>query len=331
MLLCGVVIQVVGLAGARCPHLFQRTAYDQEVSLNEHNTKRICRTCGELLSEEKGEHVYKTATGKPTEAQLKACPEAQEVISETCIVCKHVKSVTAVLTELTFDGDLKIPIDEYVGSKNYTSLMAQNPIESYRRTIAYFDQDPVFECWGTLSNGSQAVLSDGKLVMTNANFFVNDLLNSVGVDSVYENLTITFDILINSVPNGTEPFLFFSMTDNTVWNYMPIVLFLDETPRSDDSSAFEFGCYSRSAGTNYYRAYSGEYLELGKEYTFKIEIDRDVAKYTLSYKLSDAEEFKTVGVFRYLPSRNTTAIRFAASHQGTGNAFDNYRVTTKLK
>lgn len=336
VLLCGVIFQLVGTEEAVCSHLFQDTKYDQVASSTEHNVKRICRTCGEILSEEKGEHIYKTVITAPTAMQLKACPGALEVISETCIVCKHVKTATAILADLTFDGDLEIPVADYVGSDNYQTLIASNPIESYKHTIAYFDQDPAFTCWSSPSISTQANLADGKLVMTARPFHVRDDLNLSSANSVYDNATIMFDLTVNKDPatytNDTTCWIF-STHDENLYNNCPIVLALgvEDLNSEDDVSTYELYIYSKQNGKVIVEANTGVAIELGKEYTYKIEIDRDAAQFTLSYKLATAETYQRVGTYTYVPSKNISVVRFASSSAGTGNTFDNYRVTVKLK
>lgn len=336
VLACGVIFQLVGSDEVNCPHLFQETKYDQMASLTEHNVKRICRTCGEILSEEKGEHIYKTVTTAPTALQLKACPGALEVISDKCIVCDHVKSATAILADLTFDGELQIPIGEYEGSANYQTLIASDPIESYKRTIAYFDQDPAFTCWSSPSISTQANLADGKLVMTAKPFHVRDDLNLSSANSVYDNATIIFDLTVNKDPatytNDTTCSIF-STHDENLYNNCPIVLALglEDLNSEDDVSTYGLYIYSKQNGKVIVEANTGVAIELGKEYTYKIEIDRDAAQFTLSYKLATAETYQRVGTYTYVPSKNISVVRFANSSGGTGNTFDNYRVTVKLK
>lgn len=329
----GAIFQLVGSDGANCPHLFQMTKYDQVASVTEHNVKRICRTCGELLSQDKGEHVYKTVTAEPTEEQLKACPGALSVTSETCIVCKHVKTATALLADLTFDGDLRIPIGEYEGSANYQTLLKVKPSVSYKHVAAYFDQDSAFTC---LSKLSTAELRDGKLVVDKKELYMQDDLNLFGMSGVYENATITFDLVVNYDPalnTSVNEFGIFGIADQNFYNNRPVILALgkEDVDDTDDVKSYELYFYSRKGGRVVVETKTGVVVELGKEYTYKIDIDADSEQITLWYKLTGTERFQKVGTYTYVPSENITVVKFALHQQSFGNTFDNYRVTVKLK
>ena len=330
---CGVIFQLIDSDGMNCPHLFQMTKYDQVASVTEHNAKRICRTCGEVLSEKKGEHVYQTSTSAPTDAQLVGCPSALEVISDKCIVCDHVKSATAILADLTFDGDLRIPIGEYEGSANYQTLLTLDPSVSYKHVAAYFDQDPAFTCWST---SLEAKLADGKLVVAEKQFCVQDDLNLFGVGSIYQNASITFDLTVNYDPalnTSANEFAIFQIVDQNLYNNRPVVLALGEedVDDTDDVKTYELFFYSRKGGKVAVEAKTGVTVELGKEYTYKIDIDADSEQITLWYKLTGTERFQKVGTYTYVPSNNITVVKFANHEMSYGNTFDNYRVTVNLK
>ncbi len=282
-----------------CSHLFQKSTCSS-VNDTEHETVTVCRTCGETIKTDKRDHEFEYAVCNLTTEEKVNNPRAISRESIACTSCGRYVLDNAIYEHMTFDSS--------------------------------------FDAHSNLTAASLPAVADGKYTVSSG-FFLSDALKLAGRSSLLEEYSITFDIAVNLDPatvdyhpldgsGAKKPPIFFALIDGgNKWDYKNCALGLNRDAQSE-SGAYELLLYSHNwARLPSVTHSTGFFMELGKEYSVKMDFCLDVSNSTYQVTLyareidaTDYIDCGTVNIVYYYD--NGSYIYF----EGAGNVLDNFKI-----
>ncbi len=283
-----------------CSHLFLKTSYSF-VDEAEHVKVTVCQSCGDVVESKKQNHVFEYELRDLTNVEKVKNPRAISRESLTCSVCGDYQFDYAVYENMTFDSSFDVHVN--------------------------------------LSADSLPLVSGGKYIISNS-LYLTDALHLSGKASALKNYSITFDVAVNLDPamvdyhpsDGSgekKPPIFFALVDGkNKWDYKNPALGVNRDVQND-VGAYELLLYVHNWGRLPSSTYSTDFfMELGKEYSIKMDFALDVNAGT--YKVSlfacevEAKEYTKLGTFiiNHDYSNSFSYIYF----EGKDNVIDNFKI-----
>ena len=328
-------------------------------------TVYTCNICGNKYTDNKvpktGVCEYETRRVLPSEKTSAFGIDAAWFEAELCRFCGKGEYHTAVLAELTFDGEPEAPVD-YVPSANYEAAVASLPDclvasklegeaatkqeENWRKMLDFIDQQKYLDVWGGQSGVRGASIVDGALV-GDWQFFVADNMNLFSEQPAYEQFSISFDLTVNgNLKKGSanDYAAIFGAgggsTDggsNSMWRN-PWRLCLNSTPRAD--GAYELVCaywtYGSGGTSTRYITSTNTYIEKGKTYSYRLDFGYDEPNgeyptFRLYIKEAGVEEYIDLGTYSYIPRPDSSSFKFFDPNCAGGNVLDNFKIFIDLE
>ncbi len=348
-----------------CDHVFTDRVVEP-TCVDDGFTVHTCDLCGYKFTDNKiaktGKHVWERRTVLPSVKTDVYGIDAMNYDAEICSGCGKATYYTANLINLTFDDASPIP-EDYVPSENYEIAMemlaaeaaelkltgdeASARIKNWVQMLKLIDSQKHLTCWET-GSGIRGAYIENEALIGYWQFFIHDDLALFSDAPKIDTFTLTFDLTINGEPSrwtenhGYAPI--FGVCGGaatgggakSMWR-SPCRLELTRYPNS--SGEYELiASYATGAADNWTFVPTGAYLELGKAYTFKMEVDRtkwpageNKPYYTLSYKEVGAEYFIELGDYTYYPSNEISGFKIFDPGCAVGNVFDNFKVFVQLE
>ena len=326
-------------------------------------TVYTCTECGDRYTDDKkpatGECSYERRQMLPSEKTAVYGIDAAYFDAEVCSGCGDMIVYSAVLAELTFDGEPVPPFD-YTPSENYKAAIATIPdclaalgLEgeeaaameaSWRKMLDFIDQQMYLDAWFSSSGVRGAHLENGALV-GDWQFFVWDDLCLSSKAPAYAQFSISFDLAVNgnlkkgSVNDFAAIFGTGGTTsasgDESMWRN-PWRLCLNSTPAADGSHELvcAYWTYAAGVGTRYVTP-TGMYIEKGKTYSYRLDFGYDdpigdLPTYRLLVKEAGEEEYRDLGTYAYAPRPETSSFKFFDPNCANGNVLDNFKIFVDL-
>lgn len=252
----------------------------------------ICSECGDSIVSETlpatGVHTLTTTVVALTEEQKAIAPKAIGVEAVACTNCDYTATTeNAVYVYMDFET---VPtVTGYEGSDNYKLFDAKYKAENANGAgLVYIDMQenlnatrpgPADKLAGGNAGSGFYLNGDGRLSLGAAAGYVADELYLVSKNkSALETFTISFDIIHGLKPtkdidtNKSDRF-FCLAQPNQYTQHLSMVLVLDPKSPNEDASAYELVVQRWDYGSMKYSEPTGFFMNLEKEYSFKIEFD----------------------------------------------------------
>ncbi len=308
-----------------------------------------------------GRHTWELRTVRPSVKTDTFGIDAISFDARVCAGCGQATYYTANLVDLTFDEDTVIPTD-YVPSENYNIAMenlekeaeemkltgeeAEARMENWAQMLKLIDSQKYLTCWENGSGIRGAHLENDALI-GDWQFFVHDDLGLFSDAPAFETFSMTFDLTINGDPtrwtdgHGYAPIFGVCGGKATgggatsMWR-SPMRLEIARKPNSQGKYEF-FASYATGAADVWSFVSTGKYLELGKAYTFRIDVDRtqwetgEKPHFALSYKEASSDSYISLGEYEFYPSSQVSAFKIFDPGCAVGNVFDNFKIFVELE
>ncbi len=308
-----------------------------------------CENCDENHKENETAisdvHVYKTSVVALTDEQKAQAPGAIGMEAVTCELCGKSESTgKAVYVFMDFE---EVPdLTTYEGSDSFKAIP-----ENYRNNattgagLAYIDmQDNLRACQFGGNNGTGFNMKgDGKLTLATATgFMIDDLYLISKSKSALKAFTISFDITVGRTPTVEETEgkvdcrkdIFFALGDpKSNYNIRAAALMLDKTSMSDDGMEYELKVqqYSNSSTANMGNEATGFFVNLEKEYSFKLEFDYVNGTFVTIFvkETGSSEDYQNIGSYELNANHGASEYGYIFM-QGSKNVVDNFKITADL-
>ncbi len=357
---CGEGVQVTTESLDTCQHVYTERVIAPTCE-EDGFTVYTCE-CGHKYTDNKvpktGTHTWEQRTVLPSLKTEVFGIDAVNYDATVCSGCGKTIYHVANLVNLTFD---EAATDE--PSENYNIAMglleteaeelgltgeeAAARIENWKQMLNLIDSQKYLTCWENGSGIRGAYLENGALI-GHWQFFVHDDMALFSDTPAYDTFTITFDITVNGEPSrwtanhGYAPVFGVCGGKATgggatsMWR-SPWRLEIARYP--DSQGRYElFTSYATGAADVWTFVSTGTSIELGKAYTFRIDVDRtqwntaeEKPYYTLSYKEIGEDSYIRLGDYVYYPSSQTSAFKIFDPGCAVGNVFDNFKIFIELE
>ena len=329
-------------------------------------TVYTCNTCGEKYTDNKvpatGECVYKARKVLPSMKTDIYGIDADYFEADVCAGCGRAIFHSAVLADLTFDGEPEAPLD-HVPSENYHAALAtfeeslialglegeeaEARRANWQTMLDFIDQQKHLNVWGGANGVRGATLVDGALV-GDWQFFVQDEMNLFSKSPAYRQFSLSIDIAVNGNlkkgSNNDYAAIFGACGGsaeggtNSMWR-SPWRLCLNSEPLANGTHELvcAYWTYTNSGADTRYIQPTGFYVEKGKTYSYrldfnaKVEGDEEYPTFRLSVREEGTQEYIDLGEYFYCPRPDSSSFKFFDPNCADGNVIDNFKIFIDLE
>ena len=308
-------------------------------------TTHIC-PCGHTYTDTPvaatGVHTYVMGVAPLTEEQAALNPLAIGVEAEVCSGCGATSGTVgdkAVLVNITFDK--VIDAATYEGSDTYKSCGVG---DAQRDFAIQIDSEKNIDVYKDKYGYTDVTLVDGKAVMGGSQIFLQDNLQLITANAAFSKFTVTFDFALNcdltQLEEKHKEGYIFGIANGGLWTrYIHIALGREDLDTGDGKT---FELIVKSANGNNKTNLLGEagntgvQIRLGREYSFKMEIDAEAKTVAVYYKNVEDAEYILAASYENVPlavnngSYTYSTIHIAHGVVSAGNTIDNIKITTDL-
>ncbi len=321
--------------------------------------------CGYKFTDTKvpktGRHTWERRAVLPSPKTDVYGIDAMNFDARICSGCGKATYYTANLIDLTFDGDPILP-EGYVPSENYNTALtlfaesietlgltgeeAEARMANWEKMLQFIDSQKHLTCWENGSGIRGAYLENDALIGY-WQFFVHDDLALFSDAPALDTFSMTFDLTVNGNPSRwTENHGYATIFGacggaatgggaKSMWR-SPWRIEISRKPNSRGEYEL-FASYASGAADNWTFVSTGTYIELGKAYTFRIDVDRtsweaeEQPHFNLSYKEVGASDYIDLGEYTFYPCSEIGGYKIFDPGCSVGNVFDNFKVFVELE
>lgn len=308
-------------------------------------TSHVC-PCGDTYTDNvvpaSGVHTYVMGIAPLPEELEQNNPLAIGVEAEVCTGCGASSGAVgdkAVLVNITFDKD--IDPATYEGSANYKACGVG---DAQRPFVVQIDSEKNIDVFKDRNGYKDVTLVDGKAVMGGSQIFLQDDLQLITANAAVSKFTVTFDFALNcdltQLEEKHKEGYVFGIANGGLWTrYISLTLGREDL---DPGEGKTFELIVKSANGDNKKNLLGEagntgvQIRLGREYSFKMEIDAEAKTVAVYYKNVEDAEYTLAASYENVPlavnngSYTFSTIHIAHGVVSAGNTFDNIRITTDL-
>ncbi len=312
-------------------------------------TTNTCEVCGDSNVSDTvpatGVHVLATSVAALTDEQKASNPKAIGMESVACVHCDY-EEVTDNAIYVYMDFTALPDFKSYEGSDSYKAIP-----DNYRLNpdvgpgLAYIDMQENLRAINFGGNGGTGfyLKGDGKLSLAKATaYIIDDLYLISAKKSALKTFTISFDITPGHKPEAEETEgnvdcrkdIFFALGDpKSNYNTRAAALVLDKTSMSDDGMEYELRVqqYSHSSTANMGNEATGFFMNIEKEYSFKLDFDYTAGAFVTIYvkEAGSSEEYQNIGSYELNVNHSASEYGYLFM-QGSKNVVDNFKITAPL-